>query len=400
MRNTVLVIEFSLSGHRGEYVKWIVHALLHKEHKVILMLPESLLLHESIASLDHSLLEVKSFDIGTASLKHRSITRLGLFGVDYLYYSNFKRIYKSIKCTHVDHVFVPFLDYMLYSISIFGSPFGECGFSGISMRPDFHYAKMKLRVPRGKGLWLKEFMFDRLLSVKKLTSLLTLDQALYIYYKTNKQGSNRLKFLPEPVTLLEQDKSIEVVIKNKLGINDSIRNILVYGSLTLRKGVKGLLDALSVFSDEEKFRVILAGKANSEVSELIEDPSYLKLIEDGKLIFLNRYISSEEESVLFSNAYICWLGYIGHYRASGVLIQSAKYGVPLIATTEGVIGWQVEKYSIGITVDSKMVDEISSAIYRLFNDVKLYQNCKASCKTSFIENTFENAYLIVNESIS
>jgi len=394
----VLVIETALSGHRGEYVRWIVQALLESNHKVILALPDDALNHQSILNLNHPMLKVEAFDNELLVESFKWIKRLGLFGNDYLYYRLFKILFLRVKQHQtLDRVFIPFIDHALYSISILGSPFGDCPFSGITMRPDFHYRAVGVNAPDRKGAWFKEFIFDRFLKKDTLSSLLTLDEALHHYYRT--KTSHQLQFLPEPANFIKPDILTTKRVEFELGITSESKIILVYGSLTKRKGVINLLKAMLQLDESYDFQVILAGKADDDINSELNDEKYAPFIQSNKLLRIDRFITTEEERVLFSVAYCCWLGYIGHYRASGVLIQACVYNLPVLATNEGIIGWQVEKHDLGILIDTYSVVDIEDAIRDMLCNEDSYYIYKDNTKKAFLENTFENAKKIIANSL-
>ena len=101
--------------------------------------------------------------------------------------------------------------------------------------------------------------------------------------------------------------------KNKL-------SILVYGSLTLRKGIKPLL--LSVAQEKFNFdiEIILAGNPNAEVLEFLDG---YKAEHNVAITTHLSFISHELESRLFNECDIVWLGYLKKFiSSSGVLYQA------------------------------------------------------------------------------
>jgi len=260
------------------------------------------------------------------------------------------------------------------------------------MRPDFHYAALGLNVPVRRGANIKKYIFNRLLSNPELTSLLTLDEAMFQYYSETTPG--KLQLLPEPAEYVKPDNLTVERVQADLHLSQGAKKILVYGSLTKRKGIINLLKAILRLDDSCGFQAVFAGKMEDEVLVELSKDDYKLLLENKRLLVIDRFISSEEESVLFSTAYCCWLGYIGHYRASGVLIQSCHYKLPVLATNEGIIGWQVGKYAPGILMDAYSVDDIHQSIESMLYDEKAYFYYKNNAGKAFVANTFRNAKMI------
>jgi hypothetical protein len=90
-----------------------------------------------------------------------------------------------------------------------------------------------------------------------------------------------------------------------------------------------------------------------------------ELVAQGRLKIIDRFISAAEEPALFSAADIVWLGYQGHYSSSGVLCQAAATKRPVLATNEGLIGWQTSRHGLGRTVDVSKVEDVVGALIGL-----------------------------------
>jgi len=89
---TVLIIETALSGHRGEYVRWITCSFLEKKYKVILALPEDAIKHQSIDGLSDPMLKIVPFEKVLPGGVYHWIKKTGLIGSDYFHYVLFKKI--------------------------------------------------------------------------------------------------------------------------------------------------------------------------------------------------------------------------------------------------------------------------------------------------------------------
>ena len=333
MAANILIIENNLSGHRGVYLKWIAEAFYEKGNKVYVLLPEKYLSNDIVRSINSRNVIFEGFK-GDGSWYMRLFNRMGLIGSQLINHIESRSIYRKItKEINIEYVFLPSIDNVLYALAIFGSPFKDCLFSGITMRPDFHYKKCSVNVPDSKVVWLKEIVFLKFLKNNYLKCLLTLDEPLYLYCKNNKIG--KVKFLPEPATRLRyktDESGLEVSLDHER------RMVLVFGGLSQRKGITYLLNACKDLLKIHNLQLVLAGKADNETYQFLMKDEFDDLRSDGYIIILNRFVSDQEEAMLFSRAYICWLGYIGHYRPSGVLITAAKYNVPVISTDEGIIG--------------------------------------------------------------
>jgi glycosyltransferase involved in cell wall biosynthesis len=80
---------------------------------------------------------------------------------------------------------------------------------------------------------------------------------------------------------------------------------------------------------------------------------------------MDRFISGETELDLFSACDAVWLGYKGHYGMSGVLVQAYRFGKPVIATADGLIGWFCRTGELGPVIDDLSAAAINGALDRV-----------------------------------
>jgi len=164
--------------------------------------------------------------------------------------------------------------------------------------------------------------------------------------------------------------------------------ILVYGSLSKRKGINQLLNALKLVN--ANIRVIFAGTPDKSIENLICAEKLGKNIEVKKIF---RYCDAKLESELFYKCDLVWLGYAKNFTSSsGVLYQAWSAQKPVIASQHGIIAYRVKKYKAGVTlnVDSSaklavLIDELSAFPPKYYDLVK---NC-VRLKHKFSKRNFE-----------
>lgn len=264
-----------------------------------------------------------------------------------------------------DVVLLPYLDYCLHAIGLLGSPFADCAWAGLAMRPSFHYSEMGVSAPRPGLADAKKWLFFRLLADPTLTRLLTIDEPLAAYLALHPHFEGRYAFLPEPVALEALLES--ATAKRALGLAPTRRIILVYGYLSLRKGVHELVAALRHTRFPLDVDVVCAGEMTDDVRRLLTTTGPNELIKAGRLKIIDRFVGSHEEALLFSAADIVWLGYRGHYNSSGVLAQAAQAGTPVLACADGVLGWQTKRHSLGLAVQPDDASAVGDAVRELMS---------------------------------
>jgi len=321
----------------------------------IVTLPESMK-HPSMIAIAHSA-EIRQQDAPQLIPAHSPLalhnTKRGIGGLvarESAYWRMFRTWYRVYAHRfRPDVVFLPYLDYCLYAIGLLGSPFGDCAWVGLAMRPSFHYRRVGVIAPRPALASVKEALFFRLLRNTHLRCLLTIDEALSEYLAGWPALKRKTAFFPEPVELRDLPDPVDA--KQRFGVPSDRRLILVYGAITSRKGVLELLQALADPVFPSSVDVLLAGEISPEVHEALASSVTAPLVAQGRVRPMDRFIESEEEPTLFAAADMVWLGYRGHYTPSGVLAQAASAGRPVLACEEGVIGWQAKRHNLGEVFD-------------------------------------------------
>ena len=82
-------------------------------------------------------------------------------------------------------------------------------------------------------------------------------------------------------------------------------------------------------------------------------------------VYLDHFVTNEMEFDLFSACDAVWLGYKGHYGMSGVLVQAYRFGKPVIATADGLIGWFCRDGTLGPVIDDLSPASIAAAIEKV-----------------------------------
>lgn len=367
----LMLFEPHCSGHRMQYVKWIARSAVADGYDVQLAtFPESLSHPLYLAMQEECQGRVKVMILpGNEELrKGRLLDRCGLSNLvkrELTYRRSYATFFRQLlPHQRPDFVFVPYLDYCSHAVALLGSPFGEVTWGGIVMRPSFHLEPMGIPGPYSRLHRIKEKLFLRLFRDKRLKALFSIDEALVRYVQQIRPGlSKRLRFLPDPAELsgtVPRESS-----RQRLGIPDDAMVVLVYGSLTLRKGIDTLLRAAEEHNFPREVHILLAGRQDREVRALLLSSPAKALREAGRLHEQDRFLSEEDEYMVFKASDVVWLGYRGHYAMSGVLVQAGMMGLPVVACAEGVVGWLTLKHELGVAVSVDDVEAVSRAIAEL-----------------------------------
>jgi glycosyltransferase involved in cell wall biosynthesis len=342
----ILIFEVALSGHHANYLTHLVQLFLDQGYRVSIGLLGE---YHSDSSIERLLTNfpgrLKLVPLVESKIVNKLTVQFGVVGAEISRWFLFRRAYLKLKSVErIDQVFFPYLDYCLYATSLLGSPTGCTPWAGICMRPSFHFSKVGVNAPTPKWRAIKQQLFYRLLKRSELRALYTIDETLKQYVTKIKPSlSERLFYLPDPAELSE--RYTKESARSLLNLSTEEFIILVYGVINERKGVQLIINTIRGQKFPKPVRVLVVGQHTSLLNK--------QLCQELLVTSINHYVNSDVEEAVFRAVDVVWMGYYSHYSMSGVLILAAISRRPVIATSEGLIGWMTEQYNLGVIVDCK-----------------------------------------------
>lgn len=366
----ILIIEPASSGHHFIYLEKIVTSYLKLGHQVTLCTPQSLHEHiciEKMLSASRNFLTV--IDLSDKDYQERLKAKQSDIAREFYIRNVFKKTYQNANNRkHVDYVFLPYVDYCLYAIGLLGSPFGKTQWSAICMRPSFHHQSYGVITPRPRLSNFKQLLFLKVLSIKTLYKLFTIDEILARFINDKHPLLNKnIEYIPDPAELIGthtyQSARIKLCIPEKAVV------ILVYGAIDERKGIRALIKALNSSNVSDDVYLLLVGRQSEEV-KLFLSKEASKLLVQKRYHELNDFVTDEDQQMVFAASDIVWLGYRNHFTMSGVLVLAAISETPIIGCTQGLIGWYTQEKKLGICIDTESHADVCKSINDLRNDIK------------------------------
>lgn len=353
---SLFIIEPDFSGHRWRYVEWALQAFAEAGRHCVVVTGEANLGHP----LAHALQAGRHPGCAVMALPLLADAERGAGRVAYVrYWRIFRHLYRqACAAHHAGLVLVPYADYFLWALPLLRSPFGATPWLGITMRAGFHHHRVGVRAPRQPLVnALKTLLFRRALRTPGLKTLLSIDPTLPAWHG-NRSGA-ALAYLADPSP--DMTPATQAVARARLGLGpDSGPVLLVYGAITARKGIRELVCALTTRTGAP--RLVVAGVQDEEIRAWL--PAATASLSPPPLV-LDRFIPEVQEADLFSACDAVWLGYQGHYGMSGVLVQAYRFGKPVLATADGLIGWFCCGRDLGPVMDDLSVGAIHSALDQL-----------------------------------
>jgi glycosyltransferase involved in cell wall biosynthesis len=239
---------------------------------------------------------------------------------------------------------------------------------GVMDQPHLHYAGLDSESTR---TWLEgrrrfRAFFANLLLCHRgfIGEILMLDPTAPEYYRSH-LFSRKFRFLPEYIDSTEPESDPRKV----LGLPREKQILLFIGPSDKRKGIQELLPAFEEdIAEDANFRehvaLVLAGTVLPESKELVYGSvSRFQRLYPGNTIVLHDRILSDQEFVDFIHAsdVVC-IPYVDFVGTSGILIQAAAAGRPVLASDFGLVGEMVRKFHLGVACNTLDQKELQRAI--------------------------------------
>ena len=230
-----------------------------------------------------------------------------------------------------------------------------CPISGIYFRPTFHYPTFahyrSTYKSRLRQQWEQTLL--RLIGQRsQLHTVFSLDP-LALPQLDRLLGKSKALHLPDPVASEKAPLERVQQLRAELEIDSNRTVALIFGALTQRKGVPKLLEAIARLSptSAQKLCLLLIGESNiaDALNQRID-----ALTQRLPVQIINRYefVPDADVSAYFQLADVVLAPYQNHVGMSGILLQAAAAGKPVLSSNYGLMGELVNRYQLGIAVDS------------------------------------------------
>jgi glycosyltransferase involved in cell wall biosynthesis len=245
---------------------------------------------------------------------------------------------------------------------------------------------------------LQKFLFSLIVTPDDI--LLSMDEKLFEYYEKKKLAPRRSYFIYEP---WEGNYNGDKVEGRKItGWLKTDFVLMTIGKQDKRKGLSEFLDVFSNVFQLSNIKLHIVGKMPEEVrAEIL---SKLKEIPENKYKLEEEFIAEEILPFYFSSADVIILPYTKDFKfSSGVLVRAAASGVPVLATSHGLIGYRVKKYGLGLIYDYGNLKDAVTCLNELYSNYNFYKdNVKRNgheyAHNGYIDNFIKSLHKIITEN--
>jgi glycosyltransferase involved in cell wall biosynthesis len=250
------------------------------------------------------------------------------------------------------------MDYCFHAIAALGSPFGSTPWCGITMRTEF--------AEHGDGenmrLAMRHVLLRRMLSEHTTRAVFSIDprSQLELKRRASDRRYAKLRYLADPAELdplPDRDTA-----RSEFSIGRSQKALLLFGSSDLRKGLEEMLRGVAATKDPSEWTILIAGKQTDAAAETIAQWRSATDREPLSLRIVDGVVASSDVPRLFAAADAVWIGYPNHAAMSGVLVQAAMAGKPLIAQAGSLLGEIVTRTQMGVACDVTRANSVATAL--------------------------------------
>ena len=263
----------------------------------------------------------------------------------------FEDVYaRALESRPINFVFLPYVDWALFAITVLGSPFERTFFSGITMRQRFHFHELGIRAAHDKLNPAKGKLFRRFLRIPTLKTVFTLDETLPEYLlRTGAKGAEKVVHLPDPSDVKLDISRQEA--RSTLGLPNEACVVLVYGHLNFRKGIPRLVEWLSGDAVPQSVHLVAVGTQSTDVEALLASGAARRMEKEARIHAVNRFVSDEDGEIFFRAAELVWLAYDNFDLMSGILVRAAQHGLAVVFHDRGLISRYAQKYGRAVQGD-------------------------------------------------
>lgn len=289
-----------------------------------------------------------------------------------------------------DYVYIPYFDsYLkLYSIMPFILPKTKLNVILFNLQ----FVFMNKGSVRS---FLLEKLFMQMVNNSSINRIYLTDDMTYEYIrrKTNALAFERkIRKVHDPVSW---NQSVDRGnFRCKYGIPLNAKVLGSVGIQDRRKGVDILIKAFLDYSDNQNEYLLLAGEHSESVNQILE--SYHAHPRIGNVVTINSYLKDEQLDEAIGASDVISVIYPRHYGSASFLLRAALAGKPVIGSNFGWIGECIARYELGLTIDTKSVDQIRNGIKWVFTNPKMNRE-KAVALTE--KHNYQNFSSCIVESI-
>lgn len=389
-KKTIAYIEFGSTGHRPLWIRSVTDAFQKYDNNCqfdVWVPKEFIKLHYDWCKPYLSYKETAEGNIRfrlheEIITPNRGRTRMKL--------EKFDVIQRCVEADNADVCFVANnLDACVKSIAFSRPANFHAKIVGVMDQPHLHYRKFYSRKTK-RWLSLRKYISSYIKNYfmchrSYVAEVLMLDHLAPEYYN-RVLFTSKCQYLPEFVYHVDSFPQP----RRSFGLPKDRYVFSLLGTMSRRKGVMEFLSGLEIVFDEhpnlrKKIAIVFAGIVISEFREkFYRKISAIRLqYPDTPLFVFDRFLADREFISLISCSDVICMPYLNFIGTSGILMNAAAHGRPVLASEFGFLGEIVRRYELGETCDESNNAEVAIAIHKLIEESRHPKNYKSERIKSF-----------------
>jgi glycosyltransferase involved in cell wall biosynthesis len=266
-----------------------------------------------------------------------------------------------------DAVYLPSADQEAHSIALSRVALRQSGLSRV------HCEALLIRVPAAYGMGRRPpFLTKMALRVMPFDVVHYIDPVAFewVLTKVGGKAASRARFIADPIEPLPLPTQSKA--RTMLGLPEHKKLIMSIGMQDHRKGVDYLIEACARWQPSEPASIVLAGMQSAQIKQLVTN-KYRHLVDDGRLIVLDRYLSHEEINACCAAGNLIATPYRPHPHPSAIVLYAASAGKMVLAANNGWFAYMVPKFSLGRLCDAQDPEQLAKALDPALHEAEAYK---------------------------
>ncbi|ARA94536.1 hypothetical protein AWN76_016135 [Rhodothermaceae bacterium RA] len=268
---------------------------------------------------------------------------------------------------HMDHLQVSLATDLRFTFPI--------RLSGIYFRPTVHYRFFVDPATSSSWRehlhhWRKRVLLQMAARNRHLAYLFSLDPYAVPYINAMTGKHVQAIALPDGITLQPGSRTPSEV-RADWGVEPGRTVALLFGSISPRKGVFQVLDAVRLLPQDlqQRLCLVFAGRVSPrervDIYTAFEETRHHTQVQ---LIMDDRFLPESELQSLIAASDVMLIAYQRHIGSSNALIRAAAAQVPILGQSYGLIGEQIRRHGLGLAVDTTQPEAIARGLLQILTE--------------------------------
>jgi glycosyltransferase involved in cell wall biosynthesis len=192
----------------------------------------------------------------------------------------------------------------------------------------------------------------------------------WVLSKVGGKAGRKARFIADPVEPLSLPTRSRA--RAMLGLPEHRKLIMSVGLQDHRKGADYLIRACARWQPAKPASIVLAGMLSAQIRQLVTN-EYRHLVDDGRLIVLDQYLSKEDFYACFAAGDLIATPYRPQPHPSHIALHAATAGKMVLAADSGWLAYMVPKFSLGRLCDPEDPESLAKTLDPALHEAAAYK---------------------------